>query len=100
MIASVPLEDQDMAEPKDAILPMLRKLREDITEIRKEQQAAKVRDIDLTDAVHEIKDELTVTHTDSLLHLGRATRHRLDFEAPRDSVEDLTARVAALESRS
>lgn len=89
-----------MAEPKDAILPVLQKIQDDVTAIRREQQAAKVRDIELTEAIHTNTDQISSMRKDQLLHLGLTTRHRLDFEELLTQLDDLNARVAALESRS
>jgi len=89
-----------MARPKDAIFPVLQKIQEDVAAIRKEQQAAKIRDIDLTDAVLETRDDVAAMRKEQLQHLGLTTRHRLDFDELREQVAILAARVDALESRS
>jgi polyhydroxyalkanoate synthesis regulator phasin len=89
-----------MTETKDAILPVLKKIQDDISAVRKEQQAAKARDIDLTDAVLDTRDQVSGMRKDHLQHLGLTTRHRLDFDDLRERVDGLNARIAALESRS
>ena len=87
-----------MADPANAILPVLKKIQDDLSEIRKEIQAAKVRDINLADAMHDANDHLSVMHRDYLQHLGLTTQQKLRLVDLRGEVDELKARVTALES--
>jgi outer membrane murein-binding lipoprotein Lpp len=89
-----------MSVPEDAVLPVLKRIQEDVAAIRKEQKAAKERQIELTEAVLETRDTVSEVRKDNMLHLGLTTKHRLEFEELRDEMKTLQARVAALESRS
>ena len=89
-----------MVESTDAILPVLKKIRDSLADIRYEQQLAKERQIEITDAVMEVQDVVSETRQDNLLHLGLTTRHRLDFEALKRELADVKTRIEMLESRS
>ena len=89
-----------MAEPRDAILPVLNRIQDEIAAVRKEQQAAKERLIAITDVVLTTQDEVAEIRKDNLRHLGLTTRHHLEFEDLLEEEKDLKARVAALEGRS
>jgi polyhydroxyalkanoate synthesis regulator phasin len=89
-----------MADASDAILPVLKKIQDDLSAMRKEQQAAKERDIVITDAVLDSRDEIAAMRKDNLQHLGLTTRHRMDVDELRKRVDILVERVAALESRA
>jgi hypothetical protein len=89
-----------MAEPADAILPILKSIQDRIVDVRKEQQAAKERLIMITDAVHDVHDVVSEMRGDNLAHLGLTTRHRLDFEKLQSDMAELKSRLAVLESRS
>ena len=89
-----------MAEPTDAILPVLKNIQESILAIRKEQQSANEHLIAITDAVHEVQDVVSETRGDNLVHLGLTTRHRMDFEKLQGDMAELKSRIAVLESRS
>ena len=88
-----------MAETPDAVMPVLRKIQDELSAIRKEQQASKERDINMTDAIMDTQSDVSVMRRDSLMHLGLTTKHRLVAEALEDRVEDLSARVKTLEAR-
>ena len=82
------------------ILPILNKIQDDMTSVRKEQQAAKERLIAITDAVLTTQEEVAGIRDDNLRHLGLTTRHHLEFEDLLAEVKELKARVSALESRA
>jgi phage-related minor tail protein len=90
---------KSMAETPDAVMPVLRKIQDELSAIRKEQQASKDRDINMTDAIMEAQSEIIAMRKDNLMHLGLTTKHRLAAEALEDKVEDLSARVVTLEAR-
>jgi hypothetical protein len=89
-----------MAEPTDAILPILKNIQDRILDVRKEQQSAKERLIVITDAVQEVQDVVTEIRGDNLAHLGLTTKHRMDFENLQRDMAELKSRIAVLESRS
>lgn len=89
-----------MAEPTDAILPVLKSIQDGIAEVRKEQQSAKERLIQITDVVLDVHDDVAEIRKDSLAHLGLTTRHRLDFESLQEELAELKTRISVLESRS
>jgi DNA gyrase/topoisomerase IV subunit A len=89
-----------MAEPTDAILPVLKNIQDSVLTVRKEQQSAKERLIAITDAVHEVQDVVSEIRGDNLAHLGLTTRHRMDFERLQGDMAELKSRIAVLESRS
>jgi polyhydroxyalkanoate synthesis regulator phasin len=89
-----------MADPTDAILPLLKKIQNDLAAVRKEQQFAKERDVTITDAVLDSRNEIAAMRKDNLQHLGLTTRHRMDVDELRERVDVLVERVAALESRT
>jgi hypothetical protein len=89
-----------MAEPTDAILPVLRSIQDNISDVRKEQQVAKERMIQITDVVLDTQDIVSEMRKDNLAHLGLTTRHRLDFETLQKDMAELKKRISILESRS
>jgi hypothetical protein len=89
-----------MAEPIDAILPVMRTIQDNIAEVRKEQQAAKERQIQITDVVLDTQDTVSEMRKDNLAHLGLTTRHRMDFENLQKDLAELKRRISVLESRS
>ncbi len=89
-----------MADPTDAILPVLKNIQDNLSGVRKEQQLAKERLIMITDAVHEVQDVVSEIRGDNLAHLGLTTKHRMDFENLQRDLADLKTRIAVLESRS
>ena len=89
-----------MVEPKDAILPVLQRIQEDVAAIRKEQPATKERLVEITDAVMTTQEDVAEIRRDNLRHLGLNTKHHLEFVDFRDELRELKARVTALESRS
>ena len=93
-----------MVEPTDAILPVLKKIQEDIANGLRETNANFKR-VDtklniVVDAVAELQGDVVQIRKDSLIHLGLTTRHRLAFEELRDEVKSLSSRMAVLEARS
>ena len=89
-----------MAEPTDAILPILKNIQDSVAAVRKEQLIAKERLVAIADAVHEVQDVVSEIRGDNLAHLGLTTRHRMDFENLQRDMADLKSRIAVLESRS
>jgi DNA gyrase/topoisomerase IV subunit A len=89
-----------MADPTDGILPVLKNIQEIIADVRKEQQAAKERVIQITDVVLDTQDTVSEMRKDNLAHLGLTTRHRMDFENLQKDLADLKSRMSKLESRS
>jgi hypothetical protein len=88
-----------MAETPDAVMPVLRKVQDELSAIRREQQASKERDINMGDAIMDTQSEISAMRRDSLMHLGLTTKHRLAAEVLEERVQDLSARVATLEAR-
>lgn len=88
-----------MAETPDAVMPVLRKIQDELSAIRKEQQASKERDINMTDAIMDTQSDVSVMRRDSFMHLGLTTKHRLVAEVLEDKVQELSARVTTLEAR-
>ena len=93
-----------MVELTDAILPVLKKIQEDITNGFRETNANFKR-VDtklniVVDAVAELQGDVVQIRKDSLIHLGLTTRHRLAFEELQGEVKSLSSRIAALEARS
>lgn len=88
-----------MAEIPDAVMPVLRKIQDELSAIRKEQQASKERDVNMTDAIMDTQSEISAMRRDNLMHLGLTTKHRLTAEVLEERVQDLSARVATLEAR-
>ena len=89
-----------MADPTDAILPVLKNIQDNLSGVRKEQQPAKERLNMISDAVHEVQDVVSEIRRDNLAHLGLTTKHRMDFENLQRDLADLKTRIAVLESRS
>jgi DNA gyrase/topoisomerase IV subunit A len=89
-----------MAEPTDGILPVLRNIQDSIADVRKEQQSAKERLIQITDVVLDTQDAVSEMRKENLAHLGLTTRPRMDFETLQRDLADLKTRMSILESRS
>ncbi len=88
-----------MAETPDAVMPVLLKIQEELSAIRREQHASKERDVNMTDAIIETQTLVASMRRDNLQHLGLTTRHRMSAEALEDKVEILSARISSLEAR-
>ena len=52
---------------------VLRKIQEELSAIRREQQASKERDVNMADAIIETQNTVMAMRKDSLLHLGLTT---------------------------
>jgi polyhydroxyalkanoate synthesis regulator phasin len=93
-----------MAEPQDAVMPILVKIQDDIdkgfkrADNRFSALDAKVNDI--AENTLEIREDIADLRRDILMHLGLTTKHRSDFENLREEVTNLKTRIAALEARS
>ncbi len=59
-----------MAETPDAVMPVLTKIQQELSAIRREQQASKERYIHMTDAIMESQSEILAMRKDNLMHLG------------------------------
>ena len=92
-----------MAEPTDAVLPILQKMQKDLSDFRRSNDSkfasldAKVND--LSEHVLDIKNDISEIRKDNLVHLGLTAKHRLDFEELRDDMIDVKHRLDALEGR-
>jgi Mg2+ and Co2+ transporter CorA len=89
-----------MADMTDAVLPVLKKIQDELAAVRREQQAAKERDVNMGDVIMTLQSEVLGMRKDSLQHLGLTTRHRMSSEVLEKMVEDLAGRVEALEARN
>ncbi len=89
-----------MAETPDAVMPVLMKIQQELSAIRREQHASKERDIHMTDAIMESQSEILGMRKDHLMHLGLTTKHRLAADDLQQKVENLEHRVETLEARS
>jgi chromosome segregation ATPase len=93
-----------MAEPQDAVLPLLAKIQDEIAKGFKRVDSrftaieAKVNDI--AESLLDARSEIAGTRRDMLMHLGLTTKHRADFEELREEVADLKSRIAVLEAQS
>jgi hypothetical protein len=79
------------------VLPILQKIQKDIADFRRSSEA---KANDMAENIIEMKDDVAQIKRDTLMHLGLTTKYRVEFEELRGEVDDLKARVAALESRS
>ncbi len=89
-----------MAETPDAVMPVLIKIQQELSAIRREQQASKERDVHMADAIMESQSEILAMRKDNLMHLGLTTKHRLAADDLQQKVDDLEHRVETLEARS
>jgi FtsZ-binding cell division protein ZapB len=93
-----------MTEPKDAVLPILQKIQQDVGEgFRKSDVEFKRLDAKLNDVaetVTEIQQDISEIRRENLMHLGLTTRHRMAYDDLRVEIDDLKSRLATLESRS
>lgn len=88
-----------MAETSNAVVPVLRKIQDELSAIRKEQQASKERDINIIDAIMETQSDIAGMRKDSLMHMGLTTKHRLTAETLEERVDELALRLTTLEER-
>ena len=86
-----------MADPEDAILPILKKIQRELSDFRLSSEA-KINDI--AENLLDMKEDISTIQRDMLMHLGLTTRHRADFEDLREEVAEIKSRIAALEARS
>ena len=89
-----------MAEPQDAVLPILQKIQEEISAGRKDTKVLRAKVDDIAENTLEIREDIADLRRDILMHLGLTTKHRSDFENLREEVTNLKTRIAALEARS
>lgn len=93
-----------MAEPQDAVLPILAKIQDEIAKgfkrIDNRFSALEAKVNDIAESVIDARGEIADVRRDMLMHLGLTTKHRADFEELREDVADLKSRIAALEARS
>ena len=100
-----------MIESEEAVLPVLKKIQNDVSNGFCETNA-KFKRIDghlmridtklniVVDAVAELQDDVSKIQKDNLIHLNLTTRHHLEFEELWDEVKTLSSRLAVLEARS
>ena len=93
-----------MVEPTDSVLPVLKKIQEDIANGFRETNANFKR-VDtklniVVEAVAELQQDVVQIRKDSLIHLGLTTRHRMAFEELQGEVKSLRSRITVLEGRS
>ena len=88
-----------MADTPDAVMPVLRKIQDELSAIRREQQASKERDIYITDAIVETQSAISAARKDHLMHLGLTTKHRLAADELELKIDDLADRLTTLEAR-
>jgi ribosomal protein L19E len=97
MLDCASAKELEMAETKDAVMPLLKKIQKDIADSRKSIEA-KVNDVAATVLGHSEKlDEIEGLMT---YHLGITSQHVHDIKSLRKELKDIKARIAALESRS
>jgi hypothetical protein len=89
-----------MAETPDAVMPVLKKIQDELAAIRREQQASKERDVHMADAIMDSQSEILGMRKDHLMHLGLTAKHRLAADELQQKVEDLEHRVETLEAQS
>ena len=86
-----------MREPPDAVLPILKKIQEDLSTGFKRVDA-KLNNV--AEAVAEMSDGVTKIHKDNPIHLGLTAGDRIDLEELGEEVKSLKVRLAVWESRS
>ncbi len=89
-----------MAEPQDAVLPILKSIQQDISAIKTEQKAQAAKLNNIAETVMETNNSISEIRRDNLMHLGMTARQRVDFDELKAEVQSLKSRLAALESRS
>jgi peptidoglycan hydrolase CwlO-like protein len=93
-----------MAEPQDAVMPVLQKIQKDTSDFRKDMSdfrksvEAKINDVVVN--LLELKEDVSTMNRHMSHHMGVTMQHRSDFEDLRAEVADLKTRMAALEQRS
>ena len=92
-----------MAEPTDAVLPILQKMQSDIAAGFKKVDgrfaALEAKVNDLSEHVLDIKSDISEIRKDNLVHLDLTAKHRLDFEDLREDMTDVKRRLEMLEGR-
>ena len=86
-----------MAEMKDAVMPVLKKIQDDLANGFKRVEA-KINDV--AENLLELKEDVSTMNRHMSHHMGVTMQHRSDFEDLRAEVADLKTRMAALEQRS
>lgn len=93
-----------MAEPQDAVLPILARIQSDLSDLWRDMASGfnrletKVNVV--AEAVAGLRVDVAEIRKETLLHLGLTARYRIDFEELKKDVKALKSRVAALESQS
>lgn len=92
-----------MAEPEDAVLPILRKIQDDIASSRRSVEAritgleAKINDV--AETVLETLGEISELNRRMTYHMGVTMKHDHRFATIEDEVKALRSRVEVLEER-
>jgi hypothetical protein len=86
-----------MADPDDAVMPVLQRIQKDIADFRKSSEA---KANDTATAVLAQGEKLDEIESLITYHLGLTTQNIHDIKTFRAEFKDLKARVAALERRS
>ena len=93
-----------MAEPQDAVMPVLVKIQDDMAKgfkrVDNRLTALEAKVNDIAETTLETREDIAGMRRDLLMRLGLTTKHRSDFEVLREEVADLKTRMAALEARS
>jgi hypothetical protein len=69
-----------MAEPVDGIMPILRKIQEDISSVRKDTRALQAKVNDMAENILELKADMAEMKQVTLMHLALTTKHRVGCE--------------------
>lgn len=86
-----------MPEPQDAVLPILKSIRKDISDFRRNADS---KFADLAEKLIAQGEKLDTIEGHVTYHMGVTLQHRHEIESLEADIKDLKARVAALEGRS
>ncbi len=86
-----------MAEPTDAILPILQKIQDNISDMRKENVALRSKVDDVSDNVLSAVDKLEAFEGYMTYHMGLTMRHRADVEELQTQLAQAKERITTLE---
>jgi outer membrane murein-binding lipoprotein Lpp len=89
-----------MAEPKDAVMPVLRKIQDELAAIRKDNKAMRSRVDGISDAIGDLNDKFDDLDVRMTYHLGLTSQHKHDFKTINAKIKSLASRVSTLESKS
>ena len=93
-----------MAEPQDAVMPVLQKIQKDISDSRKDvadfRKSIEAKVNDVAKNLFDVKEEAIDMRRDTLMHLGMTAKQRVDFDDLRAEVAEVKKRLVALEARS